>query len=486
MLNKIKSTLHHTTVYGMGNVFTKLIGFILLPLYTRYISVGEYGILGILEVTILIGTQILIIGQTQSFLRFYERHDLQEKRDALFFSLLLFLLLIIGIFNLIAYPLVPVLARKFQHPDLFSLYFRLVVLIVSVRIINTYILGVLRAREKSLFYSLANIIKFLMVMAANIYFIAVLRQGISGIMYAYLLGELVMFIIIIPVQFMIFIPRIDFSLLRESLFFGFPFIFTSLSGMFLNMGDRYILKILASYEEVGFYSLGYKIAGIINIFLIQSFSLSFLPQAYRIFGSRGDKRYFTKMMTYFLFVLFWAGLGLSIFSSEVIRIFALNSDYWAAYSVIPVIVLAYVVSGAKHVASIPLYIKQRSALMALNTIIAAASNIILNFLLIPFYGRMGAAYATLLAFLILLALTAVQARKIYAVSYENSKILKMLILALILYFISHLLGGMGLIFRIALKSVLVLSFPFLLYCWRFYEPIELERLRGLAKKMLKI
>ena len=70
MLDNIKYTFKHTVIYSLGNIATKLIGIILLPLYTRHITVTEYGVLGILEITIMILTQVLILGQSQTFLRF--------------------------------------------------------------------------------------------------------------------------------------------------------------------------------------------------------------------------------------------------------------------------------------------------------------------------------------------------------------------------------------------------------------------------------
>ncbi len=131
------------------------------------------------------------------------------------------------------------------------------------------------------------------------------KIGVKGILYSYLIGDGLLFIILFPNMISEMAPKFDNRILRESLLFGIPFIFSSLAGMLLNMGDRYILKLLVNYKEVGLYNLGYKVAGILNVFLMQSFFLSFAPIAYKMYGQKGDKRYFSKMLTYFVFVLFF-------------------------------------------------------------------------------------------------------------------------------------------------------------------------------------
>jgi len=233
---------------------------------------------------------------------------------------------------------------------------------------------------------------------------------------------------------------------------------------------------------VGLYTLGYKIAGILNVFFIQSFYLALLSIAYKIYGQKGDKRYYSKMQTYFVFVLFWAGLGLSLFGKEIIKVFALNPDYWTAYKVVPYIVLAYIFSGAKSVVSLGLYLKRKTNYIAYNTIGAAVLNIGLNFILIPKYKMIGAAVATIISFVALYFVTYFVANKFYKIPYENMKLLKMLVLAVVLFFLSTLTANLNILPRILIKVAIIILFPFILYPMKFYEPIEIERIKQSWKK----
>lgn len=482
MLNKVKDSIKHSAIYSFGNISTKLIGIILLPLYTKYITVAEYGIIGVIEVTIMILTQTMILGQPQSFLRFYNITKYKHKRKTTLFTLFILLFSTGLIFCIIGQYFTKNIASFFNNSSDFEIYIRLSFVIIYLRILNEFFLSVLRAKEKSLFFASANIFKLGLILGFNIYFIAFLRIGIRGILYSYLIGDIVLLLLLSPGLIFEMSAKFDSKILKLTIKFGFPLIFTSLAGMLLNMGDRYILKLLVDYKEVGLYNLGYKVAGILNVFFIQSFTLGFLPLAYKNFQQKDDKRYYSKMLTYFMFVLCWAGLGLSLFSQEAIKLLALNSEYWPAHTVVPILTLSYVFSGGKSVTSLGLYLTGKTQVIAYSTIVVTLLNIGLNFLLIPKYGMMGAAIATLIAFIILYIISQIMSNRFYKIPFENHKILVLLITTITLFFIPSLFQDLQLLFNLIIKFLILVSFPFILYFFKFYEPIELLRIRQSWKK----
>jgi O-antigen/teichoic acid export membrane protein len=482
MLSKIKQTIKHTGTYSLGNIASKLIGIILLPLYTKHITVTEYGILGILEITIMILTQVLVLGQSQAFIRFHDLEEYKEKRKSTLFTIFIFLFVVGLLFNLIGQNCAIKLSSLFFEPSGFVVYFRLCFYIIFLRIINNLFLSVLRAKERSGLYVIANIIKITLILGFNIYFVAFARIGVKGILYSYLISDSILLLILFPNMISEMWLKFDRKILKAALLFGFPLIFSSLAGMLLNMGDRYILKLLVNYKEVGLYNLGYKIAGILNMFLIQSFTLGFLPMAYKMYGQKDDKRYYSKILTYFVFGLFLTGLGLALFSKEIIKVLTFNPAYWAGYSVVPYIILAYVFSGAKSVVNMGLYLKRKTSYIAYNTIGAAILNLILNFLLIPKYRMMGAAVATIISFAVLYLVTYFVANRFYKIPYENAKLLKMLGLSIILFFLSTLVTEFHIFPRIIIKLLIIISFPIILYFMKFYEEIELLRIKQAWQK----
>jgi len=484
MLKNIKNTARHTVIYSLGNLSTKLIGFILLPLYTKHITVAEYGVLGILEITIMILTHILILGQPQAYIRFHNSEEYNKKSTL--FTLFIFLFSISLLVNVIGQHCSSILSSYFSKPGEFEIYFKLCFYIIPLQVINNLFLSALRAREKSIVFAIGNIIRLGIVLGFNIYFVAFAQLGIKGVLYSYLIGDSLLLLFLLPFIISEMIPKFETKILKAALHFGIPLIFTSLAGMLLNMGDRYILKLLVNYHEVGLYNLGYKVAGVLNMLFIQSFSLSLLPMVYKMYGKPGDKRYYSKMLTYFLFVLFWAGLGLTLFGKELITLLALNPDYWSAYQVVPYIILGYIFSGGNYVVSLGLYLKMKTNYVAFNTIGAAILNIVLNFILIPQFKMIGAAIATIISFMTLYFITYFVADRYYKIPYENLKLLKMLLVAIFLFVLSTQTLYFDVWLRLLLKAIILASFPFWLYIINFYEQVEIERLRAGFKKYCNI
>lgn len=482
MIDKIRLTFKHTLIYSVGNIATKLIGIILLPLYTAHITVSDYGILGVLEISILILSQVLMLGQGSAFIRFYDISKFKDSRKSLLFTILIFLIFIGVVFNLFGRIFSSKLARIFSKPKEFELYINLSLVIIGLKLINKLILSSLRAQGKPLLFAVSNIIKLFSVMSLNIYFVAFIRIGIKGILLSYLIGEVVLILILLPY----IKSSINFTFASKFLFqtltFGFPLIFSALAGMILNMGDRYVLKILGNYKEVGLYNLGYKIAGVLNMVFIQSFRLGLRPVAYKIFNEKGDKKFYSKMLTYSMFILIWFGLGISIIGKELIKTLALNSEYWLAYSVVPYIILGYIFNGARSVVNISLYLTHKTSLIAYTTIGAAILNILLNFLLIPKYHIIGAALATIISFMVLYFISYSIAQKQYNIPYENKKIFLMLIIGFILFIISSFTTNMNILSRFPIKFLIFGSFPVLLYLCGFFDPVELRRLLGSIRK----
>lgn len=482
MIDKIKHSIKHTAIYTIGKVASKMIGVVLLPIYTVHFSLTEYGTLGILETTAMILAQTLLLGQPAAFLRFYGTSESEQDKKSILFTIFTIIFSITAAFTIIGLLGADKLSTFFDEPEKFAYYFRLIVWIIALRILNALFLDTLRAKEKPLLYSAGNVLKILVMLTLAIYFVAVAKVGIVGVIYAYIAGEVVLVLILLPGAISGMTPHFNREIFAAALAFGLPHAFASLASMWLQMGDQYIIKLLLNYAEVGLYNTGYRFASLLNVFLIQSFALYYLPQAYKLYGQKGDRRYYSKTLTYFVLVLCWAGLGLSLFGKEIIRIFALNPDYWPSYKIIPVVALGYVFSGAAVVVNLGVMLTKKTKYLAYAMTAAAVFNIILNFILIPHFRMMGAAITTCCSFLLLFLILYYFSNRLYQISYENLKIVKLIAVSIGLYGCSLIVSDIGLFFIILYKLTLLIIFPFLLYFLNFYEPVEIEKITQWSKR----
>jgi O-antigen/teichoic acid export membrane protein len=237
-------------------------------------------------------------------------------------------------------------------------------------------------------------------------------------------------------------------------------------------------------KAVGIYDFGYRIAGTIQMFLIIPFSQALLPSTYKEFKRPGDKRYYSKLMTYMCFVIVWGGLVLAIFGTLLVKLLG-NNNFNGAEVFVPIIILAYIFSSMRNVASTGMLLSGKTYYIGIITVGAGLLNIGLNIILLPRFGVIAAAYTTLIAFIIFYAVTKKISDRFYHIAFENNKIIMLLITGIILYFISSFISLNGIILSMLLRIAIILSFPFILYLLNFYEKIELETIRVSIKALRK-
>ena len=481
MLKNLKYFLKHSAIYSISNIVSKGIGIILLPIYSSFITVAEFGVLGILEITISIIFEVLNLGLGTALVMLNNYEGYKHKKEAAFFTIFFSSLFVCSIFLIVGKLSLPGIVSYFGNPAEFGRLFNLSIYIIVLRVLNNLLSNKLRAEEKSISYTVVNLIKIFLSLGFTIYFVAFRKIGIIGVLYSYVISESTILIIMIPYMIKNMQLRYDTGLLKTAIKFGVPLIFSTLAMMVLNVSDRYILKFFANYRTLGLYDLGYRVAGVINMFFIIPLNLTLIPIAYKMYNKEGDKRYFSKMLTYLTFLLVWTGLALSLFSKEIIRTFALNPDYWPAYQVVPVVVFSYVFFGMRLVSMLGLYLTKNTKYVAYTTLIAAIVNIVLNFIFIPMWGMMAAAFTTLVSFIVLYILSDKISGRYYKIPFEYAKIIKVIFIGLLFYLIS-LSVNVSFIFDILLKFVLIILLPFSLYLIGFYESIELERINGIYVK----
>ncbi len=482
MLDQLKKSFKHSGIYALGNMGNKLVGIILLPLYTNYFPVSEYGVLSICKITILILVQVFLAGLPNAYLRFQAMEKYVKREGALLFTAFA-LLGLSGLFCVLTgYWLSGPIGALVEDISNLAFYLQLIVLIVCLRLLANLSLAMLRAHEQSVFYAVANLLALTLNLSLNIYFIVSLSMGIEGILYAFLISDAFLMLVLLPPTVRRMTFSFDLGAARRLLSFGMPLIVSSLAGMLLSMGDRYILAYLKDTSAVGIYDLAYSLSGVITMFLLQPVALAFVPQAYKLYGKPGDKRYISKMQTYLVLGNIWFALGLAFFGEPFIQIFARDEAYWPAEAVLPALLLANVFFGGRSIVYIALLLKKRVRIAAMTVLVATLVNIALNFLLIPQWGVHGAAWATVLAYALLYVVTMYYAQGTYHIPYESPKLLKALAISIILFLgVEYGIGDWGYA-GAALKVALFLAFPFGLYLFGTYEDIELLRLReGIEK-----
>ena len=476
MIDKIKHTFKHSFVYSLGNLSVKIIGLVLLPIYTDKLSTAQYGILSLLETTALFMAIIFSVNISNAMMRWWADVKDNNKKKTYVFTTFIFLLFSTIILNITLQPFSSKFAIWLFEEESFTIYFNILFLSVSFDILNKFIISLIRILEKSFLFIIVSSIKLAAILFLTIYFIVGLEMGVKGIILAQLIGHILGFIFLFPILLKHIIPKIDFPILKSMLAYSIPLTFTALSATILNMGDRYVLKFLLGDAEVGIYSLAYKIAGFLNFFVLQSFQMAFLPIAFKMYKEKNFTRFFSKTTTYLAMGLTFGALGLALLAPEFVRVFAPTNDkFWEAAQYVGPIGLLIIIFGIKYMISISFHLAKKTSQIPLIVISFALLNVLFNFLMIPHWGINGAIISSIISNIIMGIIYYFITKKLFQIKYEISKIFFIIVIGIGLYYLSFLFNNINFWINLSLKILIIIIFPLIILFGGFLEPIEKER-----------
>src|ERR1035437_807763 len=488
MLKSIKISLKDTLIYGFGNVAVKVVGLILIPLYTdpKYFSVDQFGILGILEISALVLTACMASALPQSLTRWFWDKDYRDNQKGIFFMTIATQLVVSSAFCLLLIPLSGKLSiLLFANTD-WSRVIALVILSSAIQAINNIINTLMRLQSRSVLYTITNLFKLTSVLVLTLYFILSKKMGLEGIYLAQVIGNSLVVLFLLGYTLKntrVFFDKIIF---RSMNLYGFPLFLANISAVMLNVIDRYSLKSLSVLKAVALYTLAFKITSVLKLVIVDSMKLAIGPMMFKRLDTPDNKRFYSKVLLYSSFVMMFAIVGVSLYSFELIKIMTKSREFWQAVVVIPLLSLSIFFTNLKDVTIYGLHIAKKTRVIGIIVVFSTIFSIVFNILFIPIWGITGAAIATLLSQFIYWIACYYFSQKVFFIPYEIRKIIIIFFCGAVLSFSSLVVNGMDLLPRMIIKIVLLVSYPFLLYLFNFYEPIELQSIRGFISKWSKI
>jgi O-antigen/teichoic acid export membrane protein len=235
----------------------------------------------------------------------------------------------------------------------------------------------------------------------------------------------------------------DKTKLKTLVKFAHSFLYYGIFLIILDQADKFIIQYFKGSEEVGIYSACYRIGMIMNL-LISGFRTAWIPFFMNLKNEENNKEIFSKVFTYFFYggMLFFLAIGL--FGTDLVEFkingFSLLDDkYWSGMIILPFILLAYFAFGLFTNVNIASYFENKIKYLIISSGIGAASNILLNIILIPPYSILGAAISTMVSYFIMFAVLYSFSQKIYRIRYAWNKIIYVTVLTLCLYFLNFVL-----------------------------------------------
>ena len=477
---EIGTAVRHTFVYGIGGILTKALSFLLLPLFTHYLSPRDYGVLEIIDLSMSLLGMFLNMGITASLLRYYGAAESEQDKRKVVGTLFRFTvvtgLLIFAVGALQVNKATLLLFGPGVPPKYLLLSFASFVLAYIANIPYTY----LRAKEASGALVTLDTVTSFVVLVLNIVFIAVFKMSILGMLLSPLMVGTIRLAVLIKWMGRVVGVGMDWILLRGLLAFGAPLVLSDLTGFIVNFSDRFFLQRYQSLEIVGIYAVGYKFAYMLNFLFIQPFNMMWHGRMYVIHRQPNHRRVFAQVFVLYSVVLMLAALGLALFSSDVIRVMA-DPRYAAGEQVIGPVALGYVFLGMSYYVRSGMFLVSRTGLVGIVCAVAAAVNLVANYFLISNFGMLGAAWATLLGFCAIAVGSYYCSQRVCPLDLAAGRVVKALALAIGIYVLSRGLRPASLAVGLLLKGALLASFPAILFFAGMFSPDEIATLRSLKE-----
>jgi O-antigen/teichoic acid export membrane protein len=488
MLKSIKISLKDTIIYGLGNVAVKLVGFLLIPLFTdaKYFPIDQFGVYGILEISALVLTAVMASALPQSLTRWFWDKDYKENQKGIFFMSFTTQIIVSFLFCLLLIPLSGKLSLLlFSKPD-WSKVISFVVIGSAIQALNNIVNTLMRLQSRSILYTITNFAKLTIVLTLTLYFIVSKKMGLEGIYLAQIIGNGILVLVLLGYTIKnsrLFFDKTIFMAMNA---YGFPLLLANISTVLLNVVDRYSLNSLDILKSVALYTLAFKITSVLKLVIVDSMKLAIAPMMFKKLNTPGDKRFYTKVLTYSSFVLMFAIIAVSLFSFELTKVMAKSKEFWDAVVIIPILAMSVFFVNLKDITGYGMVFAKKSRMIGLIVFLSTVTGLIFNILFIPLWGITGSAIATLLAQIFYFLLCYYFSQKVFYIPYEMKKIMTLLLCGIIISFSSFFVNEIGLLPRIILKTSLFLSYPFVLYLFKFYEPEEINSIHGFISKWIKL
>ncbi len=473
--SQLRRLTRHSAIYGIGGLVSRVIAVLLLPIYTRYLSPDDYGrIETLLALTTILGL-LLRAGMTSAFFRFYFDADGDTGRRTVLRTSFWFTMVAAtaGLAVLLALA-GPVSTLLFGDDGAASLVAASAVALWAT-VNYEQLTALFRVEERSVAFVCASLANVLLTIVTTLVLVVALEQGPLGVIVGNFTSTLVVYLALLGYRREQLGLEFDRGLLREMNRFGMPLVPTAVFLWATNFSDRLFLVKLADVTEAGLYSVGVRIASAM-VLLLTAFRTAWPAFAYSIRDEGEAKRTYAYVLTYLTVASAWVALALTVLSPWLVDVLAADA-FSESSRVVGPLAFSTVAYAAYIVVAIGVGRSRRTQFTWAVTGIGAAVNLILNVALIPRFGMMGAAVATVAAYAAMAIGMAWWAQRVYPVPYQWRRVaIASLVAAALAAAVKVVDGG------ISVALVAIALYPAALLATGFAEPEERRRLVALVTR----
>ncbi len=475
MFDKIKRLGTDTAIYGVSTVLGRFLTFFLTPFYTNVLLPTDLGVVAAVYAYIALLNVLYGYGMEAAFMRYSASLEMGTKKQnfSVPFLSLLGTSLVFTTLILLQQDTLALLGHVPMKYGSIVGYSGWILCLDAVAIVP---FASLRMERKAKLFAFLKLFNISVTVVFNLVFLLHYRMGVEGIFLSNLLASAGTLVLLLPTIFhnvdFQWHPRLYAALLR----FSIPSIPAYIAGVMIQVISRPILESLTDMATVGIYQANYRL-GIFMMLLVSMFDFAWRPFFLSNAKEPDAKPLFARVLTYFFLVMASCFLVLSFFLTDIVtfRVYhgrsIIDPKYWSGLEIVPVVLLAYVFLGISNTIVAGIYIEKKTTKLPIITFVGAAINVVANYSLIPIWGLMGAAFATLLSYVTMSVVLYFIVQRIYPVKYEFARMAKIAVAASVVYPLFAFVHIDG--YSPLWKCALLIMFGVLIYLMKFFERSEL-------------
>ena len=391
-MGKYKRLLSNTAILGAGTFISKVLVFLLMPLYTALLSTEQFGSADILTQTANLLIPLASLGISDGLFRFALDSD-SQKRKEVFGSA-------IGVF-LAGMPMLAIFIQLLRFFGIYDGYLTLIFFYVCSANIHLICANYLRACDRTKAFALQGIANTVLTILLNLLFLVVLDMGVLGYVLSVAVSDLLITVVVFFLCGLYREVRINLrnkELIASMLRFSIPYIITTLMWMITSSSDRFIVAAFAGTSENGLYAAAYKLPTLISLaggVFIEAWQFSSVNDA----KPEERAKFFGDVYRNYMGIMFMGASALVAFA-KLLSIMLLDDAYYSSWQYVPVLSIAMIFSAFSAFMGSVYFLEKKSLRSFVTAGIGALTNIVLNFIFIPFFGAMGAAVATVISYIV--------------------------------------------------------------------------------------
>jgi O-antigen/teichoic acid export membrane protein len=453
-LNSFKKLVGDTAIYGVSSIVGRFLNWWLVPYYSHIFLAAEYGIVANLYSYMAFLLVLLTYGMETGYFRYASQ---ARDKNLVYSSSLISLFVTSLSFLLVVFTFSDNIAHWMEyesHPE----YIRWIALIMAFDAFTSIPFAKLRIESRPIKFAVIKLVNIFSNIFFNIFFLSICPallksnpESFVGLVYNPEIGVGYVFIsnlVASAVTLVLLLPelrvKISFSrvLLKEMIWYSFPILVVGVAGMVNQNIDKILIPKLipdnqGPMEQLGIYGANYKLAVLMNMF-IQAFRYAFEPFFFSQVKSENNKRGYALILKYFVIFGLLIFLGISLFLDLFKALHILDEAYFSGLKVVPIVLMANLFLGIYYTLSLWYKLTDKTRFGAYFALIGAALSLVLNIIFIPVYGYMASAWAVLICFVVMTALSYFMGQKYFPVAYPVKRIALYFGLALGIYALSCL------------------------------------------------